>query len=607
LTVSEERRLSIEALKTLAFAFQKDEFGQFYPIDGEELKVVIDDLVDEDLPELMFNTAFQGNLPLLHALHEIRGPIPVVYERLEEGSETLNGKTFYSLRKNVLRYCSTSAELKELFTAIKAYGLKGLIEPGPTLPFIFQEADFSDATKASLGITFEGELPFLDAGLLKSPELALSLADEAMKSAVPQAYKPMLCWATEDMVSQFPDELFALRPIQNVEYKEKSLEAVSSGVSFSTLKVEPMAVFKEKGRPSTEVVIDRIALGYEEGLSVLARTLDHYMGDPGIRLGFADPQGRVLCETNTDFLLAFPVAASTKKNLQASQDFAQDYFPLQIIFHQALRSCSDSFNLEITQPGVNYPGIQNSRAACIKYATFFVNKLLEHFGEASPIREQMLDLLTRDQWIDFIARGDARYFNASTLCILRDVFSINSQGFRLALTLEDLSPLHEANYQFAEDTRLFDNSLEAFDYVNQHPGASSLILDLSIHNIQDFIDEHLTSSPSSVASPLSEARRLHRQAQSMNVWTGLQKKPEGIQQALEQLVNLGVSDPDDLQGMAISVYLEDQGIAACVKAATTPEQWLGIVKLFHADQVEPYLSIMPGKAKGRVLEDLLGL
>jgi hypothetical protein len=602
LTVSDEQKhLSEEALKTLAFAFQKDEFGQFYPVDREALKVVIDDVTDEELPELMFNAAVQGNLPLMHALHEFRGQIPVVYECLDEGSETLNGQPFYSQREKVLGYCATSAELKELFTAIKAYGLKGLIEPGPTIPFIFQEADFSDATEASMASAFEGDLPFLDAGILKSPELALSLADEAMKSAAPSAYKPLLCWATEDMVSLFSDELLALRPIQNVEYEEQSLQLVSAGVRFSSLKLEPVGVFKAKDRPATEVKIDRISLGYDDSLSHLVSTLDHYMGDPRIRLGFADPKGRVLCETNTDFLLAFPAGASTKKNLQASQAFAQDYFPLQIISNQALRSCNDDFDLEIIQPGVNYPGIPNGRAACIKYATFIAHRLLEHFSDASPVREQMLDLLTSQQWADFIARADARYFKASHLCILRDVFSINNQGLRLELTLKDLSALHVANYQFAEGTRLFDDNTKVFEDMGENPGASSLLMDLTADSIKAFVGEY------SHSTVLPEARKLHRQAQSMNLWSSVEKRPEGIRQALEQVVDLSVDDEDDLQGMAISVYLETQGIAACVREATTVEHWLGIAKCFSAEQVQPYLSVMPGKARGRVLENQMGL
>jgi len=59
--------------------------------------------------------------------------------------------------------------------------------------------------------------------------------------------------------------------------------------------------------------------------------------------GFADPQGRILCETTTDFLLSFQMAGVSESKMKAAQDFVKNYCPLDIMAIQAAEALPDLF------------------------------------------------------------------------------------------------------------------------------------------------------------------------------------------------------------------------------------------------------------------------
>jgi hypothetical protein len=577
--------------------FRRRLLGEAEPIDPARVAELIQDVHESDLHEFLFDVTVKGNLALMHALQEHRGPLVLNYESQPDGrASTLNGRLFNNLRSGTLGNCTTVAELKALFSSIKAQGFTGLVEPGQSTPYLFQATDWGDALRIVLAETFQGELPFLDAGLLKSPELAINLSDEASSSATPEAFMPMLCWATPSMVKEFSECLKPVRLLQSVEYEVRPPAAERSARDEYGIEKTPATAFKALAKPADETLVNVITLGIEEGhdQSNLMGNLNHYMGTPLTRSGFSDPAGRVLCETRVDFLIGFPADLCAEQNMLESKRFAAAYFPLDILAMQTLQTCLSDY-------GYTSPHLLDAKGpASFAYEHPF-SQLFEGLSVDHPVHERMRDLLTPEQWVGMARQGGSFTLSVKSLIALRDSFGMDNQGIAINLEVEDIDTLSKAGYRFVDKTLKFQGYGDMSAFYESDKPVTCVNLELSARSIGFVLKDQ--SSP----KILPEAVRLHGLAQSMNLWTCDKPKPETVKQALREILNVNITNPSHQQAMALYAFLVDKGVAACAKEATSPEEWVMIVEIFSERDVEPYLSIMPREAKGRALESQLGL
>lgn len=576
------------------------------PFDQNLADRMVTEILLEELPPFMFHNAIIGHVPLLLFLHASRGPIPVDYRgSAGKRKESFNGKSFKPIPRhfvNAFGACSTAYDLKALFAVFMECGLKGLIEADVGMPYLFQGNNFSRGLELARKSKFNGELPFLTAGILQSPELALCLSEESQRSATPDAYKPTLCWATEDMVLQYPAGLAPMRPLQRVEYEDRSPQSNTASAQVKRIRNIPLAQFKAEAKPSDLAVINHIALGFQAGkMTEMAGSLNTYMGGQQPGLGIADTQGRVLCEASVDFLLGFPLADGSAKNLDHSREFVEEYCPLDIIGLQALRRHKGaSLHPKDTQGRLLKDRLSLPLVTTYQDSLSF-GAIFSMLAPESPVRDQMMGIMTREQWVALANSVDTLRFGAQEWLVLRDCFSISSQGQFFWILPDGVTPLFVAGYKFPDDALVFEDFNAMIAYRRHDPDSTCVCLNLSSKDIAwHLLDDTWNNL-------LAAAFVLHRQLQSMNLWSCCSAKPTSIGQALRDMDGVCPDDPNNTWALARAAYLLNLGVDACAQAASSLEDWTVIMQLFSHVEVAPYLSIMPRRAKGRFLEGQLGL
>jgi hypothetical protein len=564
---------------------------------------LFDALNEADLAECLFQALVEGNLPLFQALWERRGPVVLEYQNID-GQGFLSGRPFPFDADDVLLQASDSAGVKALFQAIHDHGIKGLIDAGAHYPGLFASRGIFSGMAVARRIHYEGYLPFLEDGVLKDAELAVSLMAESKRSWAPEAYQPMLCWATEAMLAEFGEHLVPIRPLQRVDFVSPDLMDCGPN-GGPVIFHEGLAEFKAANRDSATAVIKRIELGFEDSPAHTAFTnrLLNYFCNPSLRAGFLD-EGRVLCETRADFLMQFPqIPCDDYQNSAAAHMFATDYFPLDILGEQIASECVERFGHDKESRYVNI-GLSKEPLAKIHKELF--SSLYTQLNTPTETRTNLLQMLTQEQWRALIAGCSSPLFWADTVLAFQDTLGMSNEGFQLVLMPEETHTYHEAGYRFIDDTKVFDDDDEFEAFTKSHPSETCVYFHCSKDQVVSYLtrdeDRHCPE-----AMILEEARNLHWMAQSMNLWTSLKPKPNNIQSAMAEICTVDFKNPDDTHAMALSAYLMASGVDQCAKDAKSPEHWQCIVSLFSTKDTQPYIKQMPRSARGFVLEDSMGL
>jgi hypothetical protein len=538
-------------------------------------------LNEDDLAECMLAAAIQGRTNLMKVLIGQRGPIPVNFvntpfspDRFELNGRRLNLDTNYQLK-----HITSAAELKALFSAIVEFDLKGLIEPGDTFPLLLRDIDKTvrrDWVKG--GLAFSGLLPELRNDQLGHPELAIALNEASASEVAPLAYKPVLCWASPDMVDQFPGHLAPLEPFQHFKYRDP----ITDGWTTHT----------DPDNPAAPIIIT-VGVSATRKNAEFADYLFPLMAPEITRMGFEGPAGRVLCETTTDFLLGFPVVNPSADNGRVAKAFVDDYCPFEIMAVQAATICSREFDHEV--PRYEFAVSLRTR---FQYGD---NRLFEMLSLDHPLRDQVLNMMSKEQWRLLVKEFDSTSFTAKSLLALRDTFGIDNTGMSLKLTLSMLLALKEAGYRFCDDTRAFENRGRFEQHLRSNTDKSQnlVMLNFSGRDWHSRFDDQLTGDQK-IDCIIAEYQKIL----PMNLWTSESEKPTDVASALRIL-----SDYDgETYGTHVTLYayLRTAGIEACMQAAA-PEHWKKLMDVFPKEDFKPYLKTMPKNARGMLLEHEIGL
>jgi hypothetical protein len=538
-------------------------------------KKKMDLLSEHDLAACVLQATILGRESLVRDLIAYRGPVPIVLDRTDDGTDDLrlNGRVIYIPHQDVAKTINKMSSLQSLLSMIKEFGMKGLIEPGPVFPFLWHRIDENLSIRNLPEARFTGELPSLVGGLLSQPELVMALTVESPLTATPEAYKPVLCWASEEMIREFPKGLAPLNLFQTVD-GHGSLQD-----------------WKAKAGQPESLIYGAIELGVipSERCSDLVNGLFAAMGPESARLGLDDQQGRILCETTTDFLQQFPTSDWSEDSLLAATEFAVSYCPIEIMARQAATACTRDFGLEKT---TYHFRDQLKLYLCESFDPLFT---------ALERDERVKDLLAKEQWAWLLKHADV--VQVESLVALYKTFGIDNAGASLILGEQDLQVLIAGGYRFADGTKAFDRDL---DY-HAHNRDRDLQIAPSVSIPKNLSFTESAQNPSSASVLLAHVLAAHKALNRMNFWPIQDVRPVDLAHALKMAVRLDIDHVGNVKSMAMHAILLNAGVDACAEVASSAAQWTLLTEVFTADQLNPYIKMMPGKAKGRLLESGLGL
>lgn len=549
--------------------------------EGGELLTWMDSLNNYDLADCVLRATVQGNELLVRMLIERRGPVPIDYQHQMGTSHSywLNGNPI-SKPDRCYGVAHEPAKLKSLLLMVKEFDMKGLLEPGPSYPLMLSDIDRNQDLRYFNTSRFCGELPVLNSGVLHAPDLVIALADEVQSAATPNAYKPMLCWATKEMVSEFAQYLAPLHSYQ---------EVVGRG---------PMAQWKVNAGDPNGMEFTRISLGLmpSENTSNVATFLVNTMGPEAAVLGFDDLQGRVLCETSVDFLLQFPAGECTPENTSEAVRFVSNYCPMDIIATQAAEVCVREYGH--VDPEYRF----QTRLALHSERAF--NELFDLLGKECALRERALEMMTHEQWMGVIDKAKTQNPSTESLLVFRDTFGLDNTGVQINLDMRGLAILVSEGYRFANGTQFFDQIKFYGDFIKDPRNAGCTTVFTAISDLVLF------QKASSARDPQRFERIVHtcKELLGLNLWpvTG-EGMPDSVAVALRESETFNFQEFESKKAMALYAFLLTAGIEACAESVKSPKHWMKLTEVFSADELKPYLKLMPSPARGRVLESGLGL
>jgi hypothetical protein len=536
----------------------------------------MDLLASHDLEECILEATIRGYERLVRTLMRRRGPVRIVVEEHPKvpGRYTLNGRDMVSKidERMFATGIRSPAKLKSLLAMIVEFDMKGLIEPGVTFPLLMKRVESNSTLMRYNFSEFKGTLPELIDGVVRHPELAIALAGESGRTSTPQAYQPMLCWASEDMVRQFPNDLARLVHFQNMRGHGS------------------LAQFKAAAGQSGNLEISAIEVGVEPSNGrdcEVFQHLHHAMTPMSSRLGFADDGGRVLCITTCDFLMQFPDQACSDYNLKAAFEFADNYCPFEIMASQAAATCREQFGREEPTARVSI-GYMNEMVGNF-------NDLFEGLQHGHPLRERMMDLMTREQWAALFHKAEA--VDAHSMLGLYQAFGIDNTGKDFHWFPHVFKALADGGFRFSSNTKIFTDSKT----MQKHKEATCLLLEPAV-----LLPYDKTSFGDHSGAGLV-TKDLFANCIKANLWPIPGQAPADVAQALKDSSRLSFDVLSNPKKLAMYTYLLNAGVEACAEVASTPSQWMPIAQIFSSDELQPYLKEMPAKARGRVLEAGMGL
>jgi hypothetical protein len=549
--------------------------GSSYEWSADEL-TNMDFMTVPDLEECILEATIRGHERLVRTLMDRRGPVRIVVAEHPKvpGRYTLNGREMARQidERMFATGIKTPGHLKSLLSMIVEFGMKGLLEPGQSFPLLLKAVDTNSVLMSKCVSEYEADLPELIDGVLDHPELAIALVGEINRTPTPDAYKPMLCWASESMVRQFRDHLAPLKHFQTV---------MGHG---------PIAQWKAASGQPGNLDFSAIHVGVEPVKAAAAEVfqfLRYTMLPMASKLGFEDERGRVLCVTSSDFLIQFPSRNCSEANLQAALEFAGNYCPVDIMASQASAICREQF-------GRSEP----TRAIPVGYmremsASF--NDLFECLQNDHPLREQMTNLIARDQWVALFDKTDK--IDAKALLGLYHAFGIDNTGKGRHFYPHAIATLASGGFKFSSKTKIFTDEKK----FQKHVESADLSLEPAVELTYDktCFDEH--------SGPTLTTREIFANCMKANLWPIPGAAPAGVPQALKDSSRLSFEVLSNPKKLALYTYLQRAGVEACVEAASTPSQWMSIAQIFSCEDLQPYLKDMPKQARGKVLESGLGL
>lgn len=355
------------------------------PTDMHELKAfgesdieILNGISDQELVGVLINSILLGDVDMCRKVSELR-PELEVGEFIISGGRFLNKRSTGVMNMPIdvmpsqfLAAAGTPERINEILSIIEglrlpdgaAQLLRYLLDNSNIERFINKFyhkspglAGLDELPVASIFMPNQSfDLPVFSAGLVSNPELIHALSEAHAHRPQGVAYEQLLCWATPEMVSQFPDDLIAFKPVNDVSVREY----VKSDTGSFTIRNHRIDLSDIGGGEAGQGIgmldnydwythtyaggepldhdkpcrIDGIALGLTPCLrrEVAFKdwfALGHY-ANAAQRSGLGPEfnSGLLLCSTSTTFLSSFELGQTDLGKLSAIEKGVDSFMPL---------------------------------------------------------------------------------------------------------------------------------------------------------------------------------------------------------------------------------------------------------------------------------------
>lgn len=527
------------------------------------------EMPESELARALLYAVFLGDVTLAQNLWSERGPFKVHLVPSASNGLELNGEAYAVPHDRMYLFEAIRHidQLKSMFDLINHQEITGLLD-GPGALFLTGEKKVVvDLTRS---VEFEGEFPELSSEIVTHPELVIALSEAARGRPHSEAYDPVLCWATPEMINTYGAYLDPYLPVHGVKLGD-------TFVDFTRWKaLHEQAEIEGDAPPDCDALSLRCQAS---GNDVLAQIVMQAFGSKKQKHGIFEKPGYVLCHTSCRFLSEFERStALDTQNYAAARSFTECYVPFDLMTLNA--HPSGKFNCP-TEIGFRHSGKGKEIA--------FMN-----LGE--DIHQALGPVLSHNQW-KFILRNEC--LQGRDIVTAVQVLGLDNQGMVWRMEQETPGDLKDLGYRFSPETEVFlqdKKGVTSRDRLN----TGATCVDLSEikkycrrTDINDF--------------GIRCGRAMLEATYEIGLWPFKEPK-RSLSKLIPRLAR--TKDPtDDLTDMAsiARVIIKDSPIDECVKHARTAAEWTLLASIHGPEAMHPYLREMPLTSRGMVFSQDLGL
>lgn len=565
------------------------------PCSPDECERILQAMPARDLPAALAQAGFCGDMEIGQRLIQIHGPIHT--EITVEGHQTrLNGEPLhYALAGEYLRNASTPADIAKVMEWLPEAGMGWMVGVGSEHSMLFQSKQLELVLKHVRTTQFDGELPHLVSGRVEHPGLLLALHERKAQSSFDQAFNKILCWAPQETVNSFPDDLVPYQVEQSIHFNDTLKHTRPDQSAVMPVKAVTQEYLDTTVNPwarSYDFALRGVGLGLQDLRLCTSSTrtcididgdmLLSHQANQSIKHGFWERPGMVLCQTTVGFLSNFDIGSQEPANQAESRAFVSNYAPIDLVARAYGRKDEEDALIYITKNGYKF--------ADDKAVSAF-NQLVRLLDGQEPLRSQVKEVLSKDLMSYMTSlRGD-KGVNVMSLPVLQREYGIDNQGISLQVWGTHIGLLHSLGFRFSPDT----DTKYCVD-----PGDATKLLkpsQVAFVNIgmMDMSDQELQET--------------HTKAVEMGLWATDIKKPETLSEALTGLgrrkyntntVKGKLPYETNAPVLALRAYLAVAGVEACVEAAKKPGHWETLRTVFGTEVMKPFLNDAPLAARGRL-------
>jgi len=541
--------------------------------DMGELRKAISWLTEKECPGVLLAALFKADNLVAETLWEQRGPFSVnLTSDASQTSHTLNGEPFELYRiKDTKQFMAATIpeDLVLTFNNIRTMGVTGVLETDQVKRSMIAAGNLDYAFDLVRSISFTGEIPVFANERVSNPELAVVLLQATMKSG--DVYDPILCWASPEMVSRYPEQIGVFTSVQHFE-----VELRGSGIT-KTLTFPEWAESFTNTQGHNLLPDNYLLTGFPEDDSRTGHSLLTLMGSPALQHGFINRDGLVLCHTKASFLSEFEMTDFDVSKGRDCQVFVDKYLPLDIIVDRCFPDGYGNFKQNGLHPSNRYSAGVRPRSS--RSRKEFMELLVD-----PDMGSKIKGLMTTEQW-HHLAR--IQTLESSTFLALHRAIGFGNEGLSIKVERGYVDKMQKAGFRFSSKPYRLINSLKNME------------AEEFLANGQTCVD--LTS--------ISRDQLPYEQLVDMGLWpTSVIPEPKDLASALASCARRkDVASKLDETSLSLRAYVYNAGVEACAEVASNPKQWAFMLDLFGPDAMRPYSRELPAESLGKVFAHDLGL
>lgn len=492
------------------------------------------DALNKNYGNVLYSAFFKGDFEIVNLLVNSGRPAPIITFDPENGrvqADNVEVKHQFEPRKNFANIQEFKAVVGHMVDSAK-HGRADLFK----LVGRFAQHEFLEACEKTEPTPFGRAIPRIDAGVIHNPELLIAFAVQHKTSALPKMHGRVFAYVK-------PQEV---RGIDEVKLYGAVKRIMCSGVEVSFDDVaSPEAMTKVvnlyNGRepsplldqlPSTDLYVSLLRLDGSDAETTFKKEETcrlKMLTDPQY-MGLEIPPGYCIASIDVKCLDYFELGAIDPDAMRAAMDYADEFFPAEML--------------------TTYCEAQHDKKDRPR-RTIKNEHPWELFDYAAKNKDadKIFAAFKDEFWINLYRRY-AEHLSPESIMAGHSRFGLLHEPERgFLITAEELNVLYEGGYTFVN-------------------GSDGCVFELPKENNLSILHDY------------------YRKLISMNAWPTNIDRPKDCYEALKLATKANGS------GLYKSL-MEHYGPEEAVKAAKTPKQHERIREIFTAEQLKPFVGLMP--------------